>query len=243
MPAARRQVPLHHGTATLAAALEGAGLGPDRANRLEQMEYTIIQVRAGSPFRAPGTPRPEVMFLRSGLLSKYKLASDNTRQIVALRFPGEAILPRLGPAPYGLQALVKSEIIVADGQEFINIASADPVLMKIMWGIVQRNESIAFEWLVNCGRRSATARVVHLLLETAARSRVNLAARPLKIPFTQKQIAQITGQTAVNVNRVFADLQRLSLVERKGRVMKFKRLRELERIADFDPNYLAFPIA
>jgi CRP-like cAMP-binding protein len=110
-----------------------------------------------------------------------------------------------------------------------------------MWGIIQRNESIAFEWLVNCGRRSATARVVHLLLETAARSRVDLAVQPLKIPFTQKQIAQITGQTAVNVNRVFADLQRLSLVERKGREMTFKRLRELEKIADFDPNYLAFP--
>ena len=33
-------------------------------------------------------------------------------------------------------------------------------------------------------------------------------ARGMTNPFTQQQIADITGQTSVNVNRVFADLER-----------------------------------
>ena len=35
-------------------------------------------------------------------------------------------------------------------------------------------------------------------------------------PFTQQQIADITGQTSVNVNRVFADLERQGLIRRDG---------------------------
>ena len=35
-------------------------------------------------------------------------------------------------------------------------------------------------------------------------------------PFTQQQIADITGQTSVNVNRVFADLERQGLITPQG---------------------------
>lgn len=34
--------------------------------------------------------------------------------------------------------------------------------------------------------------------------------------YTQQQIADITGRTSVNVNRVIAELERLGLIERKG---------------------------
>ena len=40
-------------------------------------------------------------------------------------------------------------------------------------------------------------------------------------PFTQQQIADITGQTSVNVNRVLADMERQGLIRRKGRDIEF----------------------
>ena len=40
-------------------------------------------------------------------------------------------------------------------------------------------------------------------------------------PFTQQQIADITGQTSVNVNRVLADMERQGLIRRKGREIEF----------------------
>jgi CRP-like cAMP-binding protein len=57
-------------------------------------------------------------------------------------------------------------------------------------------------------------------------------------PFTQQQIADITGQTSVNVNRVFADLQRQGLIERSGREIRFRDWAELRRLASFQPSYL-----
>ena len=62
--------------------------------------------------------------------------------------------------------------------------------------------------------------------------------RHLQIPFTQQQIADITGQTSVNVNRVMADLQRQGLIDRRGREIRFRDWAEMRRLASFQPGYL-----
>ena len=55
---------------------------------------------------------------------------------------------------------------------------------------------------------------------------------------TQQQIADITGQTSVNVNRVLADMERQGLIRRKGREIQFTDWAEMRRVASFQPNYL-----
>ena len=58
-------------------------------------------------------------------------------------------------------------------------------------------------------------------------------------PFTQQQIADITGQTSVNVNRVLADMERQGMIRRKGRgAIQFMDWSEMRRVASFQPNYL-----
>jgi CRP-like cAMP-binding protein len=178
------------------------------------------------------------MFVRSGLICKYKTDGGARRQIVALRYPGEGILPREGAAGYGVQAIVKSEIMVGSANDFNPIIDAHPELQRFFWGLTERNEAIGYEWLVNCGRRDSTARVAHLLLETAVRSGIEGDDAKLFNPFTQQQIAEITGQTSVNVNRVFADLERQGLIRRRGREIEFPDWAEMRRIASFQPAYL-----
>jgi CRP-like cAMP-binding protein len=202
------------------------------------MPQKVVQVDPRRPFRESGIPRDEVVFVRSGILSKFKVDSSGRRQIVALRFPGEGILPREGMSSYGIQAVVPSEILVGDAEDFNAIVEKYPELHKFFWQLTQRNENIGYEWLVNCGRRDSTARVAHLLCETAVRSRTNVPEEPLHNPFTQQQIAEITGQTSVNVNRVMADLERQGLIERHGRDILFRDWSEMRRVASFQPSYL-----
>jgi len=202
------------------------------------MPHRLVAVDPRRPFRESGAPRDEVMFVRSGILAKFKNDGSGRRQIVALRFPGEGILPRRGQASYGIQAIVRSEVMVGSDKDFDAIVAAHPELQRFFWSLLQRNEAIGFEWLVNCGRRDSVARVAHLLCETAVRSGVDLEQEKLVNPFTQQQIADITGQTSVNVNRVFADLERQGVIERSGREIAFCDWRELRRIASFQPAYL-----
>jgi CRP-like cAMP-binding protein len=215
-----------------------AGLAPELATLLDKMPHRIVQVDPRRPFREPGSPRNEVMFVKSGILSKYKPDGAGRRQIVALRFPGEGVLPREGVAGYGVQAIVKSEVMVGKAEDFDPIVESNPELARFFWRLVQRNEAIGYEWLVNCGRRDSVARVAHLLCETATRSGIDVDHDALLNPFTQQQIADITGQTSVNVNRVFADLERQGLIRREGREIFFEDWPEMRRVASFQASYL-----
>jgi len=223
---------------SLKETLISAGLSPARAQLLEDMPHRVVQVDPKRPFREPGVPRNEVMFVRSGILAKFKTDGSGRRQIVALRFPGEGILPREGMASYGIQAIVRSEVMIGRAADFDPIVEEHPDLQRFFWKLIQRNEAIGYEWLVNCGRRDSTARVAHLLCETAARSGVDAEHERMVNPFTQQQIADITGQTSVNVNRVFADLERQGLIQRTGREIRFPDWAELRRVASFQPAYL-----
>lgn len=221
---------------SLRETLIAAGLEPRLADLLDRMPHKIVQVDPRRPFRDVGAPRDEVMFVRSGILAKFKSDATGRRQIVALRFPGEGILPREGNAQYGIQAIVRSEVMVGKASDFDPIVDAHPELQRFFWRLVQRNEDIGYEWLVNCGRRDSTARVAHLLCETAVRMHTDEG--PMINPFTQQQIADITGQTSVNVNRVLADLERQGLIRRTGREIEFTDWDEMRRLASFQSNYL-----
>jgi CRP-like cAMP-binding protein len=225
------------GGVTLRETLISAGLEPHLADLLDEMPHRVVQVEPRRPFREPGAPRNEVMFVRWGILSKFKTDSSGRRQIVALRFPGEGILPSDGIAEYGIQAIVRTEVLVSRSQDFDPILDAHPELQRFFRRLIQRNESIGYEWLVNCGRRDSTARVAHLLCETAVR--MNVHNDHMINPFTQQQIADITGQTSVNVNRVLADMERQGLIRRKGRDIEFTDWSEIRRVGSFQPEYLA----
>ena len=215
-----------------------AGLAPKYADQLQEMPHKVVHVDSRRPFREPGVARDEVMLVRSGILAKFKSDGSGRRQIVALRFPGEGILPHEGVADYGLQAIVRSEILIGKAEDFDKIVDENPELARFFWKLVQRQNAISYEWLVNTGRRDSTARVAHLLCETAARMGIDVREQPMINPFTQQQIADITGQTSVNVNRVFADLERQGLIKRRGREIVFTDWNELRRVAGFQPGYL-----
>ena len=224
--------------ASLGRVLTQAGLDARGAALLEAMPSRIVQVEPRRPFREAGVARDEVIFIRSGILSKFKTDPSGRRQIVALRFTGDGIMPRDGLTDYGIQAIGRSEIQIGRADDFNAILDANPAMARFFWRLIQRHEAIGYEWLVNCGRRDSVARVAHLLCETAARIGTAPASNRLTNPFTQQHIADITGQTSVNVNRVFADLERQGLIERDGREILFRDWPEMRRVASFHPDYL-----
>ena len=213
----------------------------EQAKLFEDMPSRPVTVEPRRPFREPGAARDEVIFVKSGLLSKYKSDGAGRRQIIALRFPGDGILPSDMAADYGIQAIVRSDVLIAKADDFNAIVEAHPEVQGFFVKLILRHTSIGYEWLVNCGRRDSTARVAHLLCETVERSGIDATRDGMINPFTQQQIADITGQTSVNVNRVFADLERQGLIRREGRQIFFTDWREIQRVASFQPGYLQLP--
>ena len=117
MLASRRSGQAAGSGVSLRDTLIAAGLEETLADQLDRLPHRVLQVDPRRPFREPGVARDEVMFVRSGILSKFKVDSSGRRQIVALRFAGEGILPREGSASYGIQAIVPTEVMVGSARD------------------------------------------------------------------------------------------------------------------------------
>src|SRR4051812_18798627 len=160
----------------------------------------LVEIEPRRPFRGPGEGLDETLYVCSGLLAIYRADNAGRRAIVALRYPDEAILPGGRGESFGVEALTRSSVAIG-----LSAIDRDAALR-----IASRNEAIAHEWLARQSSIDSASRVAHLLCETAIRTGQGM--RALHCPFTQLQIAEITGQTSVNVNRVLAEFTGLGLI-------------------------------
>lgn len=212
-------------------------LSSRQAEILNGLPGRIVQVSPRRAFREPLELRDEVILVRKGLLSLYRTCGAK-RQIVALRYAGEGILPPALPPLFGIQAIVLSEVLISTIDDFDVLLNRHSELQEVYRRRTERHTSIGYEWLVNTGSRDAIARVAHLLCETALRTDAESAGEGVTLPFTQQHIGQITGQSSVNVNRMMGELESLGLIRREGRTVHFLDWVELQRIGGFQPNYL-----
>jgi len=153
----------------------------------------IIEVSPSRPLRLPGWNGDDVFFVRQGLIAKYNFGSVARRQILAVRFAGEAIIPRPGVCDYGIQAVIKSDIIVIPRAGWDEAAETEPELAALLLRTLQRHEAIAHQWLLNCGAKDAASRIAHLICEIAARSPA-ADSHGFENPFTQQQFGELPGK-------------------------------------------------
>ena len=104
--------------------------------------------------------------------------------------------------------------MVGRAEDFDPIVDAHPEMQRFFWRLIQRNEAIGYEWLVNCGRRDSTARVAHLLCETAVRMHAD--NHHMTNPFTQQQIAADVIQVPVYESLSDAEIARVARTVRQA---------------------------
>ena len=107
--------------------------------------------------------------------------------------------------------------------DFDPIVEAHPEMQRFFWRLSSAMRRSATNGWSIAAVAIPSRRVAHLLCETAVRMRVDDDDRMVN-PFTQQQIADITGQTSVNVNRVLADMERQGLIQPQGPRNRIQRL-------------------
>lgn len=190
-----------------------------------------------------GQTKQTAFVLAEGWACSYKILPDGGRQIVDFQIPGDFLGLRsllFRTADHSVQAVTRiaaSEVLSTDILD--GFGQSPRLATAVLWA-ASRDEAMVVEHLVNLGRRSADARMGHILLELGARLKlVGLGDKTgYKCPLTQYHLADILGLTPVHVNRVLRNLREDGLVTfQKGRVTfdAFDRLREF---SGFDIDYL-----
>jgi CRP-like cAMP-binding protein len=193
-----------------------------------------------------GEPSGEVFTLFAGWAFRYKLLRDGRRQILDFRLPGD-FLGFGGEHSDTLDHSVESITVVAlcvfRKSRLLTAVQSSPAVANLFREIMRSEERVAFEHLVDIGRRNATEAVSHLLLELWMRQRRGEASMECgcEFPITQEILADALGLTAVHVNRVLRRLREAGLVSITNRALIIHDIDRIAGLCEFNRDYSAPP--
>ena len=181
--------------------------------------------------------------LVEGIICRYRDLANGARQIQELHVAGDFVdlhaflLKRLD---HNVAAVSDCRIALIPHAALKQITEQHAHLARLLWFSTLLDASILRETILSVGRRSAVARIAHLMCELSVRLGVVGLAGPkgFILPMTQADIADATGLTSVHVNRMLKQLRDQNMLTfRHGEVVihDWDRLAEL---AEFDSIYL-----
>jgi hypothetical protein len=114
-----------------------------------------------------------------------------------------------------------------------------PRIAAALWRCTLIDAAIFRQWMVGMGRKSAYARVAHLLCELVVLARaVDLGAGGIDHLPTQEELGDALGLSVVHVNRTMRTLREDKLIETRGKRLTILDWSGLSQAAGFSPSYL-----
>lgn len=218
-------------------------LGRDEIQALENLPHRIDEVERGRYIVREGDTPGECMVVLSGFLYRSKIAGDGGRQIISVHLTGDLVCAHdhlLGEADHNIQALTRVQLAYIPQEALLSALASHAVLNKALWRDNLIDASVAREWMVNLGRRSARERVAHLICEVAMRSKAAGAFKGTSYawPMTQEELGDATGMTSVHTNRTVQALRRDDLAEIGHGQLRIVDWDGLCVAGDFNSRYL-----
>lgn len=177
-----------------------------------------------------------------GVVARFEQTSEGYRQLTACYIAGDmgdlhsAVLPIVS-AP--LQSTLTATVYRISHAVIRQAAEDSPTLARAFWRDCVADAQIASQWLLNVGRRGATARLAHLLCELACRYQsVGIARDRFPLYLTQVHLGDALGLTGVHVNRMLRRLRDRKLIDTDSRDLAILDWSGLREVGDFDPAYL-----
>jgi CRP/FNR family transcriptional regulator, anaerobic regulatory protein len=194
--------------------------------------------RRGTVIRTEHGANSDVFVVVSGWVYSFALLEDGRRQIVRLHFRGDLLgLDGLAfpEAPDAIGALTDAEVCLIDRARLATLFTDHPRLAALLFAVQQVDRVSLTDRLVSLGRNSARGRVAALLLQISNRMRfANLPVTDgFALPLTQEEIGDLTGLTAVHVNRTMRVLSEQGFITRTGNVLKILHPDRLARVANY----------
>jgi CRP-like cAMP-binding protein len=178
-----------------------------------------------------------------GWAARYRVLTDGKRQILNFVIPGDLVGPLLNvlsTARHSVCAVTDLRVASFPMSELDAISRDHPTVARAIHWAGVCEWAMLCEHLVSIGRRGATARIAHLLLELRARLTLveQASGAAFSLPITQEMIADCLGLSHVHVSRSMRKLSERGLV-------RFERNRVIivdnERLvleSDFSDRYL-----
>lgn len=174
-----------------------------------------------------------IYHINEGWACRYRLLPDGRRQITALYLPGDYCDPLWALNGKSSQPVVALTSVRATCLPCVAPSPTSGVGQQAFWrnlsDIIERQSN----WLVMLGRKTASEKVAHVLVELFERLRLSglTYGQQCAMPLTQIDIADLTGLTPVHVNRTLQRMRTKGLVELQAKWLRIPDLRALRQAA------------
>ena len=234
---------------TFVSKLTGYGpLTVDEVQLLVEASHVTREVAAHRDLIREGdNPGPAFVVLE-GWAIRYKVLPNGSRQIVSFLMPGDFCDPHMGTLDemdHSVGTVTICQIASISREKMEALIVATPALTRSFWRAQLIDEGVSRAWIASMGRRNATERVAHLMLELYVRMRnIGLTADDTcQLPLTQPVIADALGLTPVHTNRVFRTLREQGMMTLSSGTLTILNAVALAKTAGFDDSYLHRRIA
>ncbi|MGW9820927.1 CRP-like cAMP-binding protein [Methylorubrum extorquens] len=203
----------------------------------------VRQVSARVDLIQEGDPPENVHLILNGFACRYKVLPNGQRQIMAFLVPGDFCdlnVFILDHMDHSIGTISACQVVDIPRQAIEEITANHPRITRALWWCNLVDEAVLREWLVNLGGRPANERIAHLLCELLVRlSAVGCTKdNSYEFPFTQTDIADTMGLSAVHVSRTYRELRETGRITLKHRNLTIHDVEQLKSYCGFNPNYL-----
>ena len=196
----------------------------------------------GAELFAEGETSGECRMLLQGQAFRHKTLADGRRQIMCYHVPGDFLdFQRLFLGlDYSVTALTACELALIPRANLAAVMDAHPRVAQALWRITLVESAVFREWMVGMGRRTAYARIAHLLCEVVTRMGAAglMHGDRCRFAATQTHLADSLGLSVVHTNRVLQALRRDGLIDLRGRELVVLDWKGLQTAGEFDRAYL-----
>jgi CRP-like cAMP-binding protein len=230
-------------TAFVAKLERRAPLPPSAKEALLAVKTTQKEYVNHQEIFREGDDPPSCCLVERGIVSRYKTLRDGATQILAFYISGDLAnlsSSMVSVADHGIRA--QSDVLVhfIPHATIMELCAEHVAIGQAMGFDIMVDGAIAWEWVVNIGRRDSRARTAHLLLEMATRYKVlgKLQGGTFPFPISQVDLSDALGITPVHLNRTLRWLRRDGLLSINFPEMTIENWDELCEVAGFEPVYL-----
>jgi CRP-like cAMP-binding protein len=232
------------GVSRLLLKLRARDIVSDEEERvLRESVGPVRKVGADRTLIRSGITLSESTLLISGVACRYKDLADGQRQIMELHLAGDFLdlhsflLKRL---EHNVGSLSPVQMTTVPHDRLRFVTENYPHLARMLWFSTLLDASIHRERILSVGRRTALARIAHLLCELYVRLEIVGLASNLRylLPITQGDIADANGLTSVHVNRMLKKLRDEELLTFRSGEVVIHDWERLQQVAEFTPSYL-----
>jgi CRP/FNR family transcriptional regulator len=214
-------------------------------SRLEGAHLPVRVYEPGDIIHRQGEMSDNVFSVISGWVDLHQDMADGRRQISQFLSSGAVfgLKPKGVSFSHGATAITAARICAIPTARVDDLRHHSPAFNEHFIWMLERENHLAAEALTNIGQGDSLERVARILWALASKlsnSAAVPAGIPLKVPLTQRLIADATGLTAVHVNRVVRRLREQRVVDFHDGVMVIEDPGRLAAFANAYPESAAF---